>query len=181
MNRQFKRNSNITLAVMLPVLLAGLACNDSTYENSRTIGRAMVSDEEIERVFNLLPQMGEPHDPVAFQKIADQYPEVFAEQERRNETEAAIRNNDLVLLRKNISENPEYLNKLFAGNPLIQQAAQCGNLEACKILISAGADIGKLSISRTYYVSKGSITNTTGDCTTVCQTRSRYQSGLFDV
>lgn len=131
-------------------VLAALAASTAVFGFQHKVDRTMVSEEEFERIMLMAHgTIDEPTDDVTFQKIVDQYPDVFAEQERRNETEHAIHTNDLELLKKNVTESPEYLNKLFCGNPLIQRAAQHGNLEACKILLSAGADINQLSSSRT--------------------------------
>ncbi|MEM9410750.1 MAG: ankyrin repeat domain-containing protein [Planctomycetota bacterium] len=104
----------------------------------------MVSDEEIQKVLKKATELAKKSRD-DFNNYVSQHPEVFEEQNRRNQTAHAARKNDVRTLEKNISENRDYLDMLFTGTPLICSAAQAGSLEACKFLIAAGADINQLT------------------------------------
>lgn len=104
----------------------------------------MVSDEEIKKVMRTAGSLSRKS-RADYNNFRAQHLEVFEEQNRRNKTASAIRKNDLDSLKKYIAENRDYVSKLFVGKPLIYIAAQAGNLEACKILIAAGADINQLT------------------------------------
>lgn len=103
------------------------------------VERSMISDKEFRRIMRL----GSRLEGAAFLKFVDEHPDVYAEQERRNQTRGAIYKNDMDLLKKNISENPSYLTMF--DDSLLQTASYTGNLEACKILVAAGADVNHLS------------------------------------
>lgn len=108
----------------------------------------MVSDEEIRKVLQTATSLRRKS-RADYKNFRAQHLEIFEEQRRRNKTASAIRKNDIDLLNKNISQNPDYVDRLFDGKPLICIAAYAGNLAACKILIAAGADINQLSDSKT--------------------------------
>lgn len=107
------------------------------------VRKTMVSDEEIERVLSL--GMNVSHED--FEEFAAKHAAVFEEQERRNDTVHSIPERDHELLKKNLTENPEYVKKIFTEKPLLHTAAYYGNLDACKILLNAGADVKQLSNS----------------------------------
>jgi len=103
--------------------------------------QTMISNEEFEKIM----EIGASLDDAAFLKFVEEHPKAYAEQERRNQTRYAIQINNVDLLRKIISESPHYVNVF--DEPLLLIAAYSGNVEACKILIAAGADINQRSIT----------------------------------